>query len=129
MQRRIMDALIDTGDKWIPVRELAGATPGQRESARRAVHALAAAGKVETRIVYRPRYGRAWRGWMGSSDSENRASSGRVKRWSAIPPEPYTPKSAVSAMCSWGPADGVDGGPVAAPSGHGGRLCCCVMGW
>jgi hypothetical protein len=35
VQRRILAALTDTGDKWTPVRELAGATPAQRESARR----------------------------------------------------------------------------------------------
>jgi len=66
VQRRILDALIDAGDKWTPVRELAGATPAQRESARRAVHALAAAGKVETRTVHRPV--RQHTGWIGSYD-------------------------------------------------------------
>jgi hypothetical protein len=66
VQRRILAALTDTGDKWTPVRELAGATPAQRESARRAVHAPAAAGKVETRIVDRPV--RHHTGWIGSYD-------------------------------------------------------------
>jgi hypothetical protein len=66
VQRRILAALTDTGNKWTPVREMAGATPAQREAARRAVHALAAAGKVETRIVDRPV--RQHTGWIGSYD-------------------------------------------------------------
>lgn len=66
VQRRILAALTDTGDKWTPVRELGGATPAQRESARRAVHVLAAAGKVETRIVHQPV--RQCTGWLGNYD-------------------------------------------------------------
>ncbi|HXO50656.1 MAG TPA: hypothetical protein VN888_06425 [Mycobacterium sp.] len=53
VQRRILAALSDTGDSWTPVRELAGESPAEQESARRAVHALAAAGKVETRRIQR----------------------------------------------------------------------------